>query len=199
MLKFRKIALLIVALGSAFWFHSCFPFDIPTVNDENLSDFVDGAEGWKIEGDAVQSDPIYSDTSGVENSGYIFAEDYSTGGVWYFVAPERYHSGLLSYGGYMQFYLIQKSAMSNQFNDRDIIIDGGDAGTLTYYFNSFPGTTWTKYKVYIVVDKNWYDQDGFLATETHMRAVLNNIEKISIRGEYEVGPDTGGLDQFTVR
>lgn len=168
------------------------------VKDENLTEFVDGPEGWRIEGDAIQSDPMFSDTSGVENSGYIFADDYTTGGVWYFVAPERYHSKVLNYNGYLHFYLIQKSAMSNQFNDRDIIIDGGEKGALTYYFDSFPGTTWTEYKVKINEEADWYDEDGFIADESKIRSVLLNIKKISIRGEFESGPDTGGLDKFTV-
>lgn len=168
------------------------------VDTEDNTEFMGGAEGWVIEGDANQTDAEYSDSLGLDNSGYIFAKDNVTGGVWYFVAPSEYLGDRTKFfNGYIQFYLIQESALSNQFNEKDVIIDGGEQGMLIAYFDTYPGLEWTYYKLYLNESGGWYNELGFLATDREVQNVLSNIEKLSIRGEYESGPDTGGLDSFS--
>lgn len=164
---------------------------------DNSTDFVNDADGWMIEGDASKVEAEYSSDNGLDGSGYIFAKDNVTGGVWYFVAPSKYlEDKSRFYNGYLRFYLLQESDFSSQFIREDIIIDGGEAGSLVYYFDSFPGNTWTKYQINMNTTDSWYDGNGTLASNSHIKNVLSSIQSLKIRGEFESGPDTGGLDSF---
>tara|TARA_R110000868_G_scaffold408319_2_gene691276 strand:- start:3937 stop:4524 length:588 start_codon:yes stop_codon:yes gene_type:complete len=67
-----------------------------TVKGEEItitSGFSEDADGWTIVGDAQGGSNIeasYSPFEGLDDSGYIYAEDRVTGGYWYFSAPEKF-------------------------------------------------------------------------------------------------------------
>lgn len=172
----------------------------PTENS-NSTEFYEGTDQWKIEGDAQGGevfDPSYSPIEGLDNTGYVYAEDDVAGGVWYFVAPSKYRGDKSKYfNGEINFWLIQVSALADQFNDEDVIIEGGANEKLIYYHNSYPGATWTNYRIVLNNSSGWLDENGTLATNDKIKSVLSNITKLSIRGEFENGSDTGGLDSFS--
>ncbi|MBR9777779.1 MAG: hypothetical protein GYB55_23245 [Cytophagales bacterium] len=45
----------------------------------------------------------------------------------------------------------------------------------------------------------WLTADNRLASKIEIEEVLSNITLLRIRGEFESGPDTGGLDQFEMK
>ena len=167
------------------------------------SQFKSDAEGWTITGDAQgsYSAASYSPDGGVFD-GYIYADDNVQGGVWYFTSPSDYHGKKSEYyGATLKFSLFQKSNRSNQFESDDIIFKNGDL-QITYVHKKvdYPGTEWTDYSVKISKDhwlKGGYNS-GIMATESEIRAVLSHVTQFSIRGEFESGPDTGGLDNVKI-
>jgi len=164
------------------------------------SDFVSGVDDWKIEGDAKGSEgviPNFSEINGVGNSGYIYAKDDATGGTWYFIAPSKYHGNKSEFfNGKLEFYLIQDSNMANQFKDDDLIIDGVSGKKILYNHDNYPNKTWTKYQINLNSDSQWVNENGDIASDEEIKNVLSNITKIMLRGEFEDGEDTGGLDGF---
>lgn len=135
--------------------------------------------------------------------GYIYAEDDVAGGVWYFSAPETYRGNRLDYyGATLQFSLLQDSSMSNQFESGDVIFESGDK-KITYVHSpqNFPTLEWTSYSIPIQPGSGWlkgeYDS-GVLASEAEIKDVLSNVTEFRIRGEFESGPDSGGLDRVII-
>ena len=166
----------------------------------NSSDFVTGVDGWTIEGDAKGGTgviPNFSEINGVGNSGYIYAKDDVTGGVWYFVAPSKYHGDKSTlFNGKIEFYLIQDSSMTNQFDANDVIIEGTGGEKLILKHESYPTNSWTQYKINLNTDSQWLDENNNIASDEKIKRVLSIVSKIMIRGEFEDGEDTGGLDGF---
>jgi len=167
--------------------------------------FENDADGWTIVGDAQGGSNLeasYSPFDGLDNSGYIFAQDNVAGGVWYFSAPQKLLGDLSRYfEGSMTFWLIQESNRSNQFEDEDIILEG-NGNRIYYKYESpteFPDTTWTRYSVKLDETANWFKESGEAASNADITNVLSNVTNLYIRGEFEGGPDTGGLDQFELR
>ena len=169
--------------------------------DKISSGFEDDAEGWTIAGDAQGGSSVvasYSPFEGLDDSGYIYAEDDVTGGTWYFVAPSKFEGDQSEFfGGFLSYWLIQYSNLSDQFDNKDIIIKG--AGTEIHYrYNSYPGLEWTEYVVNLSATAGWKNEAGDPASSEEIQAVLGDVEAIWIRGEFETGSDTGGLDQFEI-
>ncbi|EPR70946.1 PKD domain-containing protein [Cyclobacterium qasimii] len=173
--------------------------DFITVEVEVASGFGDDADGWTIVGDASGGsniDAAYSPFAGLDDSGYIYAEDKVTGGVWYFNAPNKYLGDKVGfYGGALTFWLIQDSNMRNQFNSKDVIIRG-NGKEMVYYHDVYPSKSWTSFTVPIDVVGGWVDTAGEALTKEEMEEILAEVTSIWIRGEFETGADTGGLDQF---
>lgn len=179
----------------------------PPVSQDYItaSQFQTNAEGWIITGDAQggYTEASYSPDGGVQD-GYIYADDDATGGVWYFTAPNSYHGDKNEYyGATLEFSLYQDSAMSNQFNYNDIIFrNGNDQITYVHNPSEYPTIDWKHYSVKIDVSGTWLKgayNSGIEATEADIRAVLSNVTEFSIRGEFETGPDTGGMDNIIIR
>ena len=99
------------------------------------------------------------------------------------------------YGGELSFWLIQKSNMRNQFKSKDVIIRG-KGKEMVYYHAVYPDKSWTSFTVPIDVAGGWVDSDGKALTQEEIETILEEVSAIWIRGEFESGPDTGGLDQF---
>jgi len=187
------ISLVILSTG-------CGDDDEETKETTISSDFVSDVDGWRIEGDAKGSQgviPNFSEINGVGNSGYIYAKDDATGGVWYFIAPSKYHGDQSKFfNGKIECYLIQDSNMVNQFNNDDLIIQGVSGKKIIYKHENYPTKTWTKYQINLNSDSQWVNENGDIASDEEIKTVLSDITKIMLRGEFEDGEDTGGLDGF---
>jgi len=166
----------------------------------NSSEFLTGVDGWTIEGDAEGGTgviPNFSEINGVGNSGYIYAKDDVAGGVWYFVAPSKYHGDkTIFFDGKVEFYLIQDSSMQDQFFADDLLIEGVAGERIALRFDSYPKENWTKYQFFLSSKSQWRDESDNIASNNKIKRVLSSVSKIMIRGEFEDGPDTGGLDGF---
>ncbi len=171
----------------------------------NVDQFKNDASGWQIVGDAQGGyvEASYSPDGGVVD-GYIFAKDDVAGGVWYFAAPNSYRGNKqVYYGAKLSYSLFQESAQRNQFLAADIIFKSGEK-SIYYKVENYPNATWTDYSVRIDENSGWhYDINGNgtepLATKEQIQSVLSNVTDFWIRGEYETGPDKGGLDNVFIR
>lgn len=203
----QKFRILLALLIVSFAYTSCSSDDDNTSEDvgpivESL--FKNNAEGWKIVGDAQGGyvEPTYSPDGGV-TGGYIYADDDVAGGVWFFAAPSAYQGNKLEYyGATLSFNLFQESNMSNQFEAADVIFRNGDK-QVTYKHNSsnYPGSDWTSYAMKINANQGWLKGDydsSVSATEADIKEVLSNVTAFWIRGEFETGPDSGGLDKVVI-
>ena len=169
---------------------------ITNILNAQTSNFDTDTDGWKVEGDAqnLTALPTFRPTGGNPN-GYAFSKDDATGGVWFWTAPKKYLGNKCNaYGKNFNFDLIT-SDISKQFDNPDIII--ASPGAILYYdTQNNPGLTWTKYSVQLDETDLWHynSLSGPLATKAQIQQVLMNVTAIKIRGEYQVGPDAGGLD-----
>lgn len=199
---------LLILLMVGFAFIGCSKDDDPEPqsNDEPIvaSQFADNAEGWTIIGDAQGGyvAASYSPDGGVTD-GYIYAVDDVIGGYWYFKAPNSYMGNKLEYyGATLSYSLFQDCDMSNQKKRADIVFKNDDLQiTYIYGIDNFPNADWTDYSIDISAGKGWIKGEynsGVIATEAEIKAVLANVTEFIIRGEFEHGPDSGGLDNVII-
>jgi hypothetical protein len=85
---------------------------------------------------------------------------------------------------------------SNQFDYPDIILTGGG---LTLVFDTLmnpSNNSWTSYDVLLSDLSGWHVStlSGALATQAQIQTTLASITDLSIRAEYQTGPDTDSLD-----
>lgn len=157
-------------------------------------DFTSTTHGWVIAGDTGDTQPELRLTGG-HPGGFIFNVDDPVGETWYFKAPDTVLEKLAAAeNGVLRFSLKQSSSAAG-FPDDDIVIVGRD-GRLSYRFASGPGTDWTDFSVRLSVSDGWRWNWNTLATQQQIRAVLARPLRLEIRGEYQTGPDEGGLDNF---
>lgn len=166
--------------------------------------FQKDAAGWTITGDAQggYTEASYSPDGGVKD-GYIYADDDVAGGVWYFTAPSSYHGNKSEYyGATLKFSLFQESAMKKQFEKADIIFkNGSDEIYYLHDSNKYPGPDWTHYSVKISAGNGWFKgkyKSEVEASEADIKKVLSNVTEFHIRGEFETGPDNGGMDNIVI-
>jgi hypothetical protein len=173
----------------------------------SASGFEVDADGWTITGDA-QADHIAPDYNGHGGNpdGLISAVDDVTGGVWYFQAPGKYTGDAsATYGRDLEVDL-KTNADSNPFDTFDFVLVGGGL-ILGFDAPNNPVTdAWTTYRIGLTETAGWritpelstaaYANWASLPspTQDQFRGVLANLTRVLIRGEYEVGPDTGFLD-----
>lgn len=156
--------------------------------------FSSSAEGWLIAGDTVGHEPDFRPDGG-QSGGFIAHVDEAVGETWYFSAPDSVLSQLpAAFGGSLS-YSLKQSESSPGYLDDDIVIVGPE-GRLSYRFSWQPGNAWTDYTVALSADAGWRWNWNAVASEDQMRRVLGNPSRLEIRGEYQTGPDEGGLDTF---
>ncbi len=188
--------------------------DAPTTNDGGTSvvvppssGFDDSDDGWTVVGDAQTqtSKPDYNGMGG-NPDGLISAKDDVTGGTWYFQAPAKYLGDQSpAYGGNLEFDL-KTTDVSNPFDDYDVVLVG--AGKVLAYDTPMNPTTasWTSYRIGLTETSGWKE----IASETtawssdfaslpapsaeDFKAVLADVTRLRIRGEFNDGADTGFLD-----
>ncbi len=165
-------------------------------NAQEISSTFDiDSEDWLVVGDATSTIPLFVNEGG-NDGGYISADDTGTGGVWYWLAPEKFLGNQSSSFGKNLTFDLKQSGNSAQFDIDDILISNGEI-TIAFDLENNPGTDWTSYSVSLDTLALWKltsISGGELATSDQIMDVLSNISSIKIRGEYIDGPDTGGLD-----
>lgn len=173
-------------------------------NNKVISDtFNQDASGWTVSGDAQgnSAKAAYSSDEGVTD-GYIYAADNVTGGTWYFQAPAKYLGDLSDfYNGTLTFSLFQKHpGGAEPFEDSDIIFKNGSK-SIAHQIPNHPDSTWTSYKMKLNAQSGWLKGgfNGDAATEADIKAVLSHVTGFFIRGEYQTGADTGGLDNVKLQ
>jgi Laminin B (Domain IV)/VPDSG-CTERM motif len=162
----------------------------------SISTFDIGTEGWSAAGD-VAGLVTWSATGG-NPAGHVELTDQVIGGVTYFVAPAQFHGDhSAAYGTSLTFDLRQSYPGSpNQFDDSDVILTGGGL-TLVFDTPVNPSNnSWTSYNVLLNDSSGWHVStlSGALATQAQIQTTLANITDLSIRAEYQTGPDTDSLD-----
>lgn len=170
------------------------------------SDFAADDDGWTVRGDAQATSvkPDYNGTGG-NPDGLISAKDDVTGGIFYFVAPPKYHVQAGDVFGRAIRYDIKTTRASNPFEAWDVIVVGsGKSIATTLPIDPVPVDTWHTVRVPFDSTGGWKvaptidDQENPTplpdATEADLRAVLANVTGLYIRGEFNTGADTGSLD-----
>ncbi|PCH69076.1 MAG: hypothetical protein COC12_09485 [Rhodobacteraceae bacterium] len=174
----------------------------PVVPDEFIgakikSTFDTDTDGWSFIADVKDFNWI---PTGGNPGGYLESVDFTTGQVWYNVAPAKFMGNKAAYsGGTLQFDLKQSSTGS-QFDADDVVITGGGV-TIAFSTLANPGIDWTHYSVNLDTASDWRigSSTGTVATQAQINTVLSDISALHIRGEYIAGPDTGGLDNVVMQ
>jgi len=160
-------------------------------------DFESSRQGWLVSGDTGQFEPEFHTTGG-NPGGYISHVDEALGETWYFRAPEDVLRALPAAVGGTLTYSLKQSADVPGILDDDVIIVG-PAGRLSFRFPSPPGTDWTPFAVKFTAGAGWRWNWNAPASQGQIRSVLANPTSLEIRGEYQTGPDEGGLDNVVLR
>lgn len=177
-----RSTLLIFVLATQFSFAQTSTFDFSN-------------EGWTADADALNNETVWQSTGGTPG-GYAMATDGSSGGTWYFVAPDKFWGIKCdAYGRFLRYdQFVSSNAAPN--NRPDIEIIGG--GLVLVFDNPvLPGTTWTHFDVLLREDAGWHltSLTGPTPTQAQFRQVLADVTKLRIRGEYySSADDHGGLD-----
>jgi hypothetical protein len=118
--------------------------------------------------------------------------------VVYWGAPGKFLGDVsAAYGGSLSFDLFDTPA-TNQFNQEDLILTGG--GKTVVFDTSNPGPTWTHYSVGLTqVGWRLNNLSGAAASQADMLTVLGNLTSLYIRGEFQLGNDTRGIDNVALR
>lgn len=157
------------------------------------STFDSGHENWLVSGDAESDLPNYS-VDGGNPGGFIYAEDETVGGVWYWFAPKKFYGNRSSYYGQFLSFQLKQSSLDNQFESSDILLVAKD-DELILNLNSNPGLEWTSYKLILSESEEWKNKKtGKLASRSEIMHVLSNLDGLYIRGEFIQGEDIGSID-----
>ncbi len=168
-------------------------------SNDIVSTFTHGDEDWKVTGDVKNefAKPDFNKKEG-HPDGCITATDETTGGVWYWSAPDKFL-------GHKQKakrikYEMKQSSLDNQFDDADIILESKDI-RLVYMFPYHPDTVWTSFSADLTSEKGWKKDNlnGGAATKEDIRKVLSDLTGLKIRGEYVSGSDYGSLDNVVLK
>jgi len=158
------------------------------------STFDSDDEGWSTDKDARN---FRWEASGGNPGGFVAADDIGSGQYWRFSAPSAYLGDRsASYGFPLSYELKQLGSVGSVTSQNDIEITGNGT-TLWFRFGVAPTDVWTPFSVDLVAGVGWMVGNE-PATEAQIRSVLEDITDLSVRGEYRVGADSCGLDNFTL-
>jgi hypothetical protein len=166
--------------------------------DYTITSTFDGGIGaWSAVNDVTLS---WSSAGGV-SGGYLVGVDKGTGEWWYYGAPAKFlGTKSAAYGKSLSLWLMQSDATPTAAPTIANVIIASDSTTLVYKFATEPGSDWTQYSVPVVETAGWRKDtvDGAVPTEAEFRAVLANLTRLQIRGEYSDTRETGGLDDVVL-
>jgi hypothetical protein len=165
-------------------------------------------EGWLVAGDAQVegSEPVF-DRKGGNPGGLISARDDEKGGVYYFLASDRYLGDVSdAYGRLLTFDLKTTSAAA-PFPAYGVMLAGGGVTVVSMLpHDPVPAGAWVSYTLPLDRSGGWklvastdiaaealFD-DAPEPTDSQLRSVLGALELLRIRGEFNDGPDEGSLD-----
>lgn len=165
---------------------------------KSVSGFSVDADGWLISGDANAASvkPDYNGTGG-NPDGLISAKDEVTGGVWFFVAPQKYlGDNSATAGKNLRFDLKVDATPTSPFDDIDVRLEGGGVTLVFDTPNNPVGDKWTSYVVPLKASAGWKvnELSGAAATDADLAKALGDTTALWIRGEFNTGADTGFLD-----
>lgn len=130
--------------------------------------------------------PYQSNTGGVSNSGYLWAEDFG-GGFLMFFAPSSWSGDL--YGGTLSFYLRSGTTYNyrdyyNYVGDPVVVVQGSGGPDLRAI--QLPGATsqWTPNTVSLTEDFQWRLSSGALASAAQVQATLSTVTQIAILADW---------------
>jgi hypothetical protein len=158
-----------------------------------FDDFVASAEGWTVTGDVSAESPALYSGGGGNPDGSISWVD-GGGSYWYFTAPAKYlGNDSAFYGGILRFDL-KVTAITSLGEAPDVLLTS-DTLTLAYDCTPDPTTSYTRYTVHLK-ETGWKvgTLSGAAATVAQFKQVLSKLTRLRIRGEFNVGSDTGHLD-----
>lgn len=173
------------------------------------STFVSSAEGWLSVTlpypSAVPPTELasYAPTWVATLGGYIRITDPdgsgSTGNCQYWSAPASFLGfKAAAYGGALDFDLANSSGGFGTFAQEDILLIGSGL-TLVHGLGGVPVGAFTHYTI-PMSESGW--KNGGLAgpqvSVSEFKAVLFSLERLYIRAEYQLGPDTQYLDNITL-
>lgn len=160
--------------------------------------FATGDDGWRITADGQDARWI---ATGGKTNGYLQASDRPSGDVWFFKTPVAFSGDYSSFSGGSLNYSLFQTSLSSQFDDIDakLIATDGRELVIDLPADARPGLDWTDYSIALDSTGGWFDPDtGLAATNGEITSVLAALDSIEIRGEYRVGTDTAGLDDFAL-
>jgi gliding motility-associated-like protein len=163
-----------------------------------ISSFENGNEGWVGTGDVVSTMPAWVNMGGNPN-GYCTITDLGTGGIWYWVAPQKYLGNKCdAYGKYLRYDQFTSDTLNqSQFTDRPDVVLFTNGGIQMVYDNTeLPGLNWTHFDILLTETSGWHigTNAGPVPSQAQFLAALSNITNLQIRGEYRIEADLGGLD-----
>ena len=157
------------------------------------STFDSDDDRWTVVGDPESTVPDHH-PSGGNPGGYVEVADDPNSEVWYWQAPRKYLGNKTHAYGRLLAFDLKQSALDRPFDNVDVRIAGGGV-TLAKRFGSPPELDWTTYFLPLDTTGGWVDDaTNAPATQEQIQSVLRSISLLHIRGEYQVGPDVGGLD-----
>lgn len=158
----------------------------------NSNNFDTDLQGWRVSDLGIGR---FSATGG-HPGGYLAGEDRTTGDWYYIASPAFLDEVRGGYGKTLRFDLKQSAIDSVYSVPDDVILTDGRT-TLTFDNAYSPARTWTYYAVRLDELSGW-KKGKSAATQAEIRAVLQNLTALWIRGEFRGGPDQGGLDNVAV-
>ncbi len=163
------------------------------------SRFDTGTEGWTAVGDFAA--PVTWSATGGNPGGHVFIPDQVIGGVTYFDAPIDFRGDKsAAFGTNLTFDLMQVyPGGSNQFDDRDVVIEGGGLAIAYDTSPNPPNGAWASYAVPLSAG-GWRlnSLSGAVATNQQILTVLSSVTLLRIRAEFQTGADTGRLDNVSL-
>lgn len=154
------------------------------------STFDSDVEGWTVTDETVALSWQASDGN---PGGYASAADAIWGAAWHWIAPAKFLGNqAAAYGGTLSFDLRQ-SLTDTPLDDVDLWLEGGGR-TLIYDLPYNPAAVWTSYMVLLHEEVGWRRDDFTPANAADLQAVLADLTSLRIRGKYQDGDSTGGLD-----
>lgn len=171
------------------------------------STFDNDADGWlAVELPSPTTGPPYTILNtqnpswvalGGNPTGYI-ENSLNTNSTLYWSAPSKFLGDLSSAYGYRLSFDLFDTPSNNQFDQEDVILIGG--GRVLVFDNVVnPSANCTNYAISLS-ESGWSvnNFNGQAATQADMQSVLSNLQAIYIRGEYQLGNDTRGLDNVII-
>jgi hypothetical protein len=155
--------------------------------------FDEDSEAWTAVGDPAQPAPTYY-SSGGNPGGFIEMDDIVNSDTWYWEAPDKFLGDKSEAYGTLLTFDLKESLLDRPYDARDVILQGGGY-EINMRFHSPPELDWIRYFAPLDTSAPWVNHaTGQPATQLEIIHVLDSLEHLQIRGEYNIGPDTGGLD-----